>query len=135
VHTPSCGLPYLIRALQFGVVVLANTGCFDIAGTCGNTVVSESPSPDSALRAVVFERNCGATTAFTTHVSVLENGVTLPDSVGNVFVADEYRIQTAARWSSPGTIEIRHDSRARVFKSEPAIGNVRVVYVVDSTRK
>ena len=134
-HTPSRGLPRLINALQLSVVVLANTGCFDITGACANTVVSERPSPDSALRVVVFERNCGATTPFSTHVSVLESGVNLPDSSGNVFAADQYRLETVARWSSPDTIEIRHDSRARVFKREPEIGNVRVRYVVDSTIK
>lgn len=54
---------------------------------CGNTLLAETPSPEGNLRAVVFERNCGATTSFSTQVSVIESGSTLPNEGGNVFIA------------------------------------------------
>jgi len=38
---------------------------------CGNTIVEALPSPDGSHKAVVFVRNCGATTDFSTQMSVL----------------------------------------------------------------
>jgi hypothetical protein len=81
--------------LRFGLfmVTVCCAGCVD---PCGNAVLSEEYSPNREFRAVVFERDCGATTGFSTQVSVLTaNGqfLTQPSWLhstqpGNVFVAD-----------------------------------------------
>jgi hypothetical protein len=41
--------------------------------TCRNSAVLETPSPGAELKAVVFTRDCGATTGTGTHVSILPN--------------------------------------------------------------
>ncbi len=46
-----------------------NGGLF---GECGNVVKAEVVSPSGRYRATVFERNCGATTGYSTHVSLRE---------------------------------------------------------------
>jgi hypothetical protein len=38
---------------------------------CGNDPISETPSPNGQMKVVVFQRDCGATTGFSTQVSVL----------------------------------------------------------------
>src|SRR5919106_3054135 len=56
--------------------------------TCQNQVLAEIPAPDLRVRAVVFQRTCGATTASSTQVSLLAASRPLPDDGGNVFIAD-----------------------------------------------
>lgn len=43
---------------------------------CGDTILSELPSPDGRLRAVVFDRSCGAVShGSSTQVSVLASSI------------------------------------------------------------
>jgi hypothetical protein len=55
---------------------------------CANDLLTEIPSPDGALKAVVFQRDCGATTSFSTQISILWTNRPLPNETGNLFVAD-----------------------------------------------
>src|ERR1041385_6220803 len=70
------------------------------AGSCANQALRSVPSPDGALRAVVFERECGATTDFSTRVTVLARaGQKLPERPDAVFDADRTH---AAAPAGPG---------------------------------
>jgi len=110
----------------------------NLAGDCENEILTELPSPDGRLIAVVFERDCGATTDFSTQVSVLPKASRLPDQGGNVFVADTNHgavppgpgggPEVEVIWSDRATLMIRHRSEARVFKSERRVKGVTVVY-------
>ena len=125
-------------------VSIAGTGCLDLSGSCGNVIVRELASSGDGHRAVVFERNCNATTGFSTQVSVLAAGAVLPDSSGNVFIADTNHGNAPAepgggpqvdiRWVASDTLEVRYDGRARVFAREAQHAGVAVRYVVDSSR-
>src|SRR5690242_16830620 len=55
---------------------------------CANTVVSKVDSPDGAHSAVLFQRDCGATTGLSTQISIVDNGET-PSGSGNTFRADD----------------------------------------------
>jgi hypothetical protein len=58
-------------------------------GLCGNDVQAEVLSPRRHLKAVVFKRDCGATDASTTHVSIIRSSGSVtgfPDTSGNVAV-------------------------------------------------
>jgi hypothetical protein len=59
---------------------------FAARGMCGSSVLSETPSPDGALKAVVFDRGCGATDSGTTEVSILTKSEPIPNAKGNAFV-------------------------------------------------
>ena len=56
--------------------------------SCGNELLREVASPDGKMKAVVFQRDCAATTGFITQVSVLSKDEKLPNESGNVFSAD-----------------------------------------------
>lgn len=116
-------------------------GCLsDSLATCSNRAISETPSPDAKLQAVVFTRDCGATTGYGTHVSILPSSAALsPKDGGNLFIADANH---GAAPSGPGTgpdvqvewvgrnrLRLRHDHRARVFKAEQLVAGVRVEYL------
>ncbi|MEJ6473976.1 hypothetical protein [Pseudoalteromonas piscicida] len=52
---------------------------------CGNYFHSESFSPNGELKAVIFQRDCGATTGFSTQISILDVDDKLENEMGNVF--------------------------------------------------
>jgi hypothetical protein len=56
------------------------------ASGCMNDTHSEVLSPDARLKVVTFERNCGATTGFSTQISILDASDTLPNQGGSVLV-------------------------------------------------
>lgn len=103
-----------------------------LSGTmCDNQVISTSLTPDHRLKAVVFERDCGATTGFSTQVSVLLASQKLTDEAGNALVVDDNR--GAARsgpgggpmvhiaWAGNRSLLVRFDSRARVVSQRDHI--------------
>lgn len=129
-----------------GLALLGAIGVFAVAAwqlggdTCASTVVSESWSPSGRLVVVVFERDCGATTSYSTQVSVLSKGEQLASGAGNVFICDSDHGKAPvgatrrgpsvnARWISDEELEIQHHARVRVFKAVSEFANVRVRYV------
>jgi hypothetical protein len=120
--------------LFIGISIIAGWGC----GGCDNHILSQAISPDGKYRAVVFERDCGATTGFSTQVSIMPAGRALGNNAGNAFIADDnHGTAPAGRgggpeinivWMSPTQLTIRHHSKAYVFKAETQIGTVQIKY-------
>lgn len=88
---------------------------------CGNRIVATIPSPDGNLKAVLFERDCGATTGFTEHVSVLRSGNTLPNDFGNIYQSESGGTNgddSKIRWFDNNTLQIEPVLKSRVFWHE-----------------
>jgi hypothetical protein len=104
---------------------------------CGNDPLAAFDSPDGRLQAIVYLRACGATTGYSTHVSVLERNGHLRGA-GNVLTADFDHGRVPAtpengplaniHWLSPDELEVTYDARARVFKRESTIAGVKIIY-------
>jgi hypothetical protein len=117
-------------------VVAWHVGAPSGAGLCANRVLRTIPAPDGASRAVIFERDCGATTGFSTQVDVLTTDAPLPDTAGNAFIADDDhgRARTDSRgalrlevlWRSADSLEIGYSRQARVFRHALRVGRVWV---------
>ncbi len=58
-----------IAALIMSLVMFEGA-CLNLAGACGNEILKEVRSPTGKMKGVVFQRDCGATTGFSTQVSV-----------------------------------------------------------------
>ena len=69
---------------MLAMIGLAIVVAITINNACSNAIWAEYISPDRTLKAVVFQRNCGATTGFSTHLSLIANDAELPNSGGNV---------------------------------------------------
>ena len=124
------------------LVALVAARAFIVSGAfsdvCGNRVLSVVPSPDDQLQAVIFERDCGATTDFSTQVTLLRRGAPPPSEVGNMLIvdADHGRAPTrpgggpvvTVRWVRPDSLEIRFHRRARVFRQAELVGAVKIGY-------
>lgn len=90
-------------------------------GMCGNTETRTVVSPDGQIKAVVFERDCGATTGFSTQVSILRANQTLPDDGGNVLVTDASEASTVhVVWTGARTLQIQYPAQATVFHQATA---------------
>ena len=127
------GVSALVVLLGAGLYVMASIALSDL---CGNTVVATEISPDRAMKAVLFERNCGATTGFSSQVSVLRADEELPNEGGNVFAANEGRGREATswggpyvalQWRNPRTLSLKVDSSADVRFSADHLGEVAIV--------
>lgn len=111
------------RALLFvaAVALVGLAGCLD--ASCQNTIVSDITAPGSRLRAVMFDRSCGATTDSSTQVALLIPGQK-PEG-GNIFVADADHGAAARggwggpwarlRWDGPHKLNIDYARHTRVF--------------------
>ena len=75
-----CGVVLLIG----GLIMWLNT-TWDM---CGNDNLRPVVSPNGVLQAVLFRRNCGATTSYSTQVSILRNDEKLPHEMGNIYRAN-----------------------------------------------
>jgi hypothetical protein len=114
------------------MLVLAEylAGCSD---GCGNQVVQSAAAPGRDRRAVVFERDCGATTNFTTQISVVR-GEPVPGR-GNVFIADAGIIPTSwggpwarVSWRAPDRLLVQYDGSARVFVRNAKAAGVTIEF-------
>jgi hypothetical protein len=105
------------------------------SGICGNEVQKEYLSPNGRLKAVVFQRDCGATTGFSTQISILEGSATLTNKPGNIFISDWQPGDTSptVTWLSDSELEIKKHCNVTVYKSKEAWGSwfrktVKVTY-------
>ena len=113
---------------------------------CGNDIGKEVLSPDGKLKAVVFERDCGATTDFSTQISLIKASQPLPHgSSGNVFAADSDHgnvgvdvkgiLPIDLSWDDNNKLLIRYPARARVFSEVRQYKGVQLRYVADGSLK
>jgi hypothetical protein len=125
-----------------GALLLGSGGC-TLQMECTNAILSDAPAPDGRHRIVTFDRNCGATTAISTQVSVLAPGESLEGS-GNVFSIDgafgpgrltpRQGQALEVHWVDPRTVEVRYDARARTGVPAARAGEIVVRYRADSAR-
>ena len=110
------------------------SGCSD---ACQNSTISTATAPSGDLKAVLFQRDCGSTTGFSSQVSVTEPDEA-PSGGGNAFIADtDHGIAKTASWGGPWVelrwvsaqeLLIRYDAKARVFTQNATVSGVTVTY-------
>ena len=100
------------------------SGC--TGSLCGNYIVAAVKSPDASHTAYVYTRDCGATTGFSTHVSVIPSEKALPNESGNVLVIGaEQTVQVA--WRSSRNLVVGHFA-APVFHRNNRVGSIAVEF-------
>jgi hypothetical protein len=123
-----------------GFVAYFAWSIYNFGPSCGHQALGSYLSPDGTKKVVLFVVDCGATTSFSVHASILPSAEELHDTdKGNVFIADanhgaaaEYNaiggpaVQVA--WSDRNEVEIRYSRGARIFLEIPRFGQTRVSY-------
>eukprot|EP00456_Euglypha_rotunda_P093773 TRINITY_DN9916_c0_g1_i1.p2 TRINITY_DN9916_c0_g1~~TRINITY_DN9916_c0_g1_i1.p2 ORF type:complete len:150 (+),score=1.70 TRINITY_DN9916_c0_g1_i1:204-653(+) len=128
-------------AVAFTLALLSVSGAvliprLSLEAMCENSVLADIPSSTGPFRVVVFERSCGATPGFSTQASLLRVGAQLPDTAGNIFIADTNHGQAPAgpgggpevsvSWSADSSVTLSHHSAARVFKAISGFDGVKI---------
>jgi len=109
-----------------------------IPDLCGNQVIEKIEINNTELNAVIFQRDCDATTGFSTQVSLINKNETLPNESGNIFIADtdhgnaprgegggpEVKVKSI----SSNHIQILTHQNARIFKNEEKWKTITIIY-------
>lgn len=120
-------------------VPLAIMGLFIYAthDMCGNEVYSEVLSPNREHKVVMFQRDCGATTGFSTQISILDSGDELENESGNTYIIDGQpkEVSPNARWASNTELRIERSLNGSEYKAESSWGldEIKVTYVAGSS--
>ena len=127
------------RLLPLFLVTAATTLLQACGDLCGNEQISEHPSPDRSRKVVVFRRDCGATTGWSIHASLLKADAVLGTDGGNVFVADDPQgppekgtsASPAVRveWVRPKVLQLDVRAAGEVFTAAPEHDGVTIQYV------
>ncbi len=97
---------------------------------CSNEVFRQVDSPDKKHKAVVFQRDCGATTGFSTQITVHKLNEYLENEAGNVLIAKGHPNESGFElaWLNSTTLQIKNTKNAKQYKNEVKIGSVAVQY-------
>ena len=98
---------------------------------CRNEIYHTTLSPDEILKAVIFERNCGATTGFSTHVSIIATDSDLENESGNIYILKGHPLKVAPliRWQTNDQLDIARNKKAETFKAEVELQHIRKVTI------
>lgn len=98
---------------------------------CGNELFQEVYSPNGQYKAIVFERNCGATTGWRTYVSVVKSDARVEAQRDGVFEADGYPdwFSIKLKWEDDRHIIIEHNGKPIPDVVKTEINNIEVRYV------
>lgn len=121
------------------LLVSANSaGCINLTGDCVNEILRVHYSPSKQLKAIVFQRECGTTTGFSTQISIMPANSDLPNEGGNVFVADTDHGKSPSgsrsgppvevEWKGESSLNITYDNRARVFLRKDSQKSITITY-------
>ena len=124
----------MLKRLIPTTALLALTACSDI---CANNLVTRVEAPDGRHSATMFQRDCGATTGFSTQISVLSAGDKMAGG-GNAFRADDdHGVAVVGAWGGPWAetkwlsnehLLIRYAGRSRIFEQDDQVSDVRISY-------
>ncbi len=108
------------------------TGC---DAPCDTLIFQRKLSPDGRHNAVLFQRECGSTTGFSTQIALIEPDEMLAES-GHVFIAQNGHNSARAgpwngpwaamEWLAPDHLLIRHAFGAQVIVREENAKGVKI---------
>ncbi|MCK9395371.1 MAG: hypothetical protein M0Q44_07255 [Methylobacter sp.] len=129
------GITVIVILFIGGVILFVRS----LPDMCGNEILFEFPSSNMKMKAVAFLRDCGATTDFSTQVTILPINDVLQNEGGNTFSADtNYGAapsgqgggpEVRLRWLSDTQLQIQYHRSARIFKSKIKIKGVDIAYL------
>ncbi len=134
------GLKLLIAApIVLVLAILLLFHFFNATGLCANKVYKEVYSPNNKIKAVLFSRDCGATTDFSTQISIMYQYESLKNNEsGNLFISDSDHGKAPRGitggspvkidWITDDSIHITYHSDARIFKRNIKWRGIKIGY-------
>ena len=119
----------MMRSILVLAIAAGMSACGeDLFGECADTVKAEAVSPSGRYVATVFERNCGATTDYSTHISLSGSGESFDSSKGTRVLTLGGKEAVAIDWSADGTLSVALPEGATAFTRLETWRDVRIVY-------
>ena len=97
---------------------------------CGNEINIELVSPDNKHKAIIYQRDCGATTGFSTQISIIKRNEKLPNKNGNVLTSaghpsdNDYKL----KWLGAEKLLISNTHGNHIYFKENKIGIISISY-------
>ncbi len=102
-------------------------------GMCANEIVSEKISLDLKYKAIVFIRDCGATTNYSLQVSILPKQDSLENSTGNILILDEsyidfenHKTTLEYDWKKDNSLSIQIDPKTKIYYQVDQYKDIRI---------
>ncbi len=123
-----------VVATVVGGWLIILVGCAAGDTGCVNRELERQPSTDGAREAVLFVRECGATTAPALNVSVLDRGKVLPDEAGNVLVLNDPAAMAVTRgdvvaiWKTARELHLVYDQGRGVSRTLTSYDGIALIH-------
>jgi hypothetical protein len=91
---------------------------------CRNEIISRIEQPSKAYDLIHFRRNCGATTGYSYHLSIIKHGKVLPNKPGNIYISNN---DFTANWNNNISIMISTSGKDE-FKKEKDYSGIQMIY-------
>jgi len=127
---PDLKVKSIMRYLVMGLLLGGGLGvaaCSRLV-QCEDTVLAESPSPDGSIVAVVFERDCGATTAKNTQICFRKRSEAHAPKAVKGFVVFESAERPRLQWTSERRLRIALPRDGKVFRRDTAAEGIAIEY-------
>lgn len=122
----------IFLAIIIGGIGIASYAVYDFFDSmCANEVFETNKSPDSKYNIILFQRDCGATTGFSTQISIIPMNKKLTNNGGNIFSTDGHPNENMIdiNWLSPTKVVISNiPPQKRIYKKEKVFDNIEIVY-------
>ena len=119
-----------VRTVLSWVCCLASLSSCGFEPACRNEILKKSLSPNGKLVALVFSRNCGATTGSNFQISVADK-FDIPDDVGNVLIADRtpiYSNEFDPAWDSEDHLTVFIPKNSRIFFQDSYVSGTYIKF-------
>lgn len=102
-----------------------------------NTIISKIENSNKKYTVYIFERNAGATTDYSTQITILRSNKKFRNSPGNIFIADRGQAELSdfgiinidVIWEDQNTLIIKYDKKARIFIRKDTFENIQIKYI------
>ncbi|MFN7489809.1 MAG: hypothetical protein ACK5QK_08770 [Chryseotalea sp.] len=134
----------IIYGLLIAILILGTGFILTISlvfgDSCVNQIVDIKISPDNNYQAVTFIRDCGATTGFSTQLSIIKvtdtfdktdetgNTLIMSDKIGGGLMDENGGAKIRTSWTKDNKIEILYDNRTGSVKRETEYKDIKIEY-------
>tara|TARA_R110001606_G_scaffold334961_1_gene482946 strand:- start:12 stop:407 length:396 start_codon:yes stop_codon:yes gene_type:complete len=113
----------LLSLIGFGVMI---GSMFSSDNMCDNTIIATKFSPNQNNKIVLFERSCGATTGFSTQVSILEKENDLENENSAILITEKDSLNI--KWINDDEVSIEIKKNSEVFKKQNHFNGIKINY-------
>lgn len=93
---------------------------------CRNEIVQTVPSPNGEKTAYIFTRDCGATTGFSTQLTILDKGDNFKNESGNTFRPNK---NFSIEWINEKKLKVTYDQSSEIYEMDKKVNGIKIEYI------